>query len=70
MQITVSLETPTGGCPACRLKVEPGTTAEVLFHQAVGGEPADYRVVVNGNPVPWEYVLQDEDRVRFTAPPR
>ena len=70
MHITLSLETPAGSCPACPLRVEPDTTVEALFHQAVGGEPADYRVLVNGSPVPWEQVLQYEDQVIFKALPK
>ena len=69
MQITVSLGTPAGSCPACPLKVEPGITAEALFHQTVGGDSGAYRALVNGGPVPWGHIVQDEDRVTFKALP-
>jgi hypothetical protein len=70
MYILLSLETPGGSCHACPVRIEPETTAEALFHQTVGGEPADYRILVNGNPMPWQHVLQDEDQVSFAALPK
>lgn len=56
-----------GGGFADHVQVEPGTTVEALFEQTVQhGQPADYLIRVNRQPVPAGYVLQNGDRISIT----
>ena len=56
-----------GGGFADYVEVTEGTTVEKFFSQKVAGrEAADYLIRVNRQPVPKDYVLQDNDRVTMT----
>ena len=47
--------------------VEPGTTVPQLFRQVVSsGNPAQYLIRVNRQPVPADQVLQEGDRISIT----
>ena len=50
------------------VEVAQGTTVEKFFSQQVPeGQPADYLIRVNRQPVPRSYVLQEGDRISATA---
>ena len=56
-----------GGGFADYLQIEPGTTVAALFQQTIQrGQPADYLIRVNRQPVPADYVLQPGDRISIT----
>ncbi len=49
------------------LEVEPNTTVDKLFTQQMPNrKPEDYLIRVNRQPVPRDYVLQENDRVSMT----
>ena len=52
---------------ADHMEVEPNTTVDKLFIQQMAGRKAeDYLIRVNRQPVPRDYVLQENDRVSMT----
>jgi sulfur carrier protein ThiS len=56
-----------GGGFADHLEVEDGTTVRQLFAQQIKhGQPSDYLIRVNRQPVPADQVLQEGDRVSIT----
>ena len=56
-----------GGGFADYLSVADNTTVEQFFaEQMPGREPHDYLIRVNRQPVPRDYVLQENDRVTLT----
>ena len=56
-----------GGGFADYISIEEGTTIEKLFDQKMpDGHAEDYLIRVNRQPVPKEYVLQENDRVTMT----
>ena len=56
-----------GGGWADYLNVNEGTTVEQFFKQQMPGDRAeDYLIRVNRQPVPRDYVLQENDRVTVT----
>jgi sulfur carrier protein ThiS len=56
-----------GGGFADYLEVAPGITVEKFFSQEMSGrKPADFLIRVNRQPVPRDYVLQENDRVTIT----
>jgi sulfur carrier protein ThiS len=56
-----------GGGFADYLDVTAGTTVEQFFEeQMLGREPHDYLIRVNRQPIPRDYVLQENDRVTLT----
>lgn len=57
-----------GGGGFCdHLEVERGTTVRQLFSQQIKhGQPSDYLIRVNRQPVPADQVLQEGDRVSIT----
>jgi sulfur carrier protein ThiS len=56
-----------GGGYADFINVEERTTIEKLFNQKMsGGHAEDYLIRVNRQPVPKDYVLQENDRVTIT----
>ena len=57
-----------GGGFADYIEVEAGTTVRALFKREVPhAQPADYLIRVNRQPAAADQVLQDLDRVSFTA---
>lgn len=56
-----------GGGFADYLIIEENTSVEKFFHQQLPHErTADYLIRVNRQPVPRDYVLQDNDRITVT----
>ena len=56
-----------GGGYADYINVEEGTTIQKLFTQQMSSDNAeDYLIRVNRQPVPRDYVLQENDRVTIT----
>ncbi len=56
-----------GGGFADYITVNEGTTMDQFFkNQLSGRESSDYLIRVNRQPVPRDYVLQDNDRVTCT----
>jgi len=56
-----------GGGYADFINVEEGTSIEKLFKQKMSAENAeDFLIRVNRQPVPKDYVLQENDRVTIT----
>ena len=56
-----------GGGFADFINVEEGTTIQKLFSQKMLTDyPEDYLIRVNRQPVPKDYVLQENDRVTIT----
>ena len=56
-----------GGGFANFVDIAEGTTVTQLFEQKIGTkDPADYLIRVNRQPVPQDYVLQENDRVTIT----
>ena len=56
-----------GGGFADYVEVAEGTTVDKFFSQKLPNrEPADYLIRVNRQPVPRDYILQDNDRVTMT----
>jgi len=56
-----------GGGFADYINVEEGTTIQKLFTQQMSSDNAeDYLIRVNRQPVPRDYVLQENDRVTIT----
>ena len=55
-----------GGGFADYIEVPEGTTILQLFEQRLGGRPEDYLIRVNRQPVPQDYVLQENDRATMT----
>lgn len=56
-----------GGGYADYIQVEPDTTVEKFFtHRMPGCGAADYLIRVNRQPVPRDYVLQENDRITIT----
>jgi len=56
-----------GGGFANYLEIEENTSIQKLFTQKMAGENAeDYLIRVNRQPVPRDYVLQENDRVTIT----
>ena len=56
-----------GGGFADYVEVAEGTTVEKFFDQKLSGRQAeDYLIRVNRQPVPNDYVLQENDRVTVT----
>ena len=56
-----------GGGFADHIEVEAETTVTDLFEQRMGeGQPADYLIRVNRQPVTADYVLQEGDRISIT----
>ena len=56
-----------GGGFADFINVEEGTTIQNLFSQKMSTDyPEDYLIRVNRQPVPKDYVLQENDRVTIT----
>ena len=57
-----------GGGFADYIEVEEGTTVRSLFQKEVPhGQPEGYLIRVNRQPAAADQVLQDQDRVSFTA---
>lgn len=57
----------TGGGFADYIEVTPNTSIRTLFELRMKDEkPADYLIRVNRQPVPQDYVLQENDRVTIT----
>ena len=57
-----------GGGFADYVEVEEGTTVRSLFKREVPhGQPEQYLIRVNRQPAAADQVLQDQDRVSFTA---
>ena len=50
IEITLGFHKSDGSCEAYPAQVEPGTSVEQLFHEAVGGNLYDYRMLVNSYP--------------------
>lgn len=55
-----------GGGFADYIEVQPGTTANGLFAEKVGGNPSNYMIRVNRSPAMAEQRLEEGDRVTFT----
>ena len=56
-----------GGGFADYIDVDEGTTVEQFFQDRMRQErPEDYLIRVNRQPVPRDYVLQENDRVTLT----
>ena len=56
-----------GGGWADYVNVNEGTTVEQFFKQQMPGDRAeDYLIRVNRQPVPRDYILQENDRVTVT----
>lgn len=55
-----------GGGFADHIEVAEGTTVQRFFDDRVGGNPGDYLIRVNRQPVAREQVLLEGDRVSFT----
>lgn len=56
-----------GGGYANYMDIEDNTSIEKLFKQKMAGENAeDYLIRVNRQPVPKDYILQENDRVTIT----
>ena len=56
-----------GGGFADYINIEERTTIEKLFNQKMSdGNAEDYLIRVNRQPVPKDYVLQENDRVTIT----
>ena len=56
-----------GGGFADYINVEEGTTIQKLFTQQMSSDNAeDYLIRVNRQPVPRDYILQENDRVTIT----
>ena len=56
-----------GGGFADYIDVDEGTTVEQFFHDRMRQErPEDFLIRVNRQPVPRDYVLQENDRVTLT----
>jgi sulfur carrier protein ThiS len=56
-----------GGGFADYVGVTPGVTVEKFFHEKMPGREAqDYLIRVNRQPVPRDYVLQENDRITIT----
>jgi len=56
-----------GGGFADYVQVSDGITVEQFFKQEMPGrKPEDYLIRVNRQPVPRDYVLQENDRVTLT----
>ena len=56
-----------GGGFADYVNVSDGTTVEQFFEDKMSHErPEDYLIRVNRQPVPRDYVLQENDRVTLT----
>ena len=56
-----------GGGYADYIEVESGTTVAKIFSQKmVGNAACDYLIRVNRQPVPQDYVLQENDRLTIT----
>ena len=58
--------TNDGGGFADYVQIEGGTTVEQLFNQRIDACPDDYLIRVNRQPVPFDQVLQEGDRISFT----
>ena len=57
----------SGGGFADYVEISPGTTVEKFFSNKIEGQnAADYLIRVNRQPVPRDYVLQENDRVTCT----
>jgi len=57
-----------GGGFADYVEIEEGTTVRSLFQREVPhGQPEQYLIRVNRQPAAADQVLQDQDRVSFTA---
>jgi hypothetical protein len=56
-----------GGGFADYIEVAAGTSVDSLFHERIShGNPQDYLIRVNRQPVPAGYLLQEGDRVSMT----
>ena len=56
-----------GGGYADYIDVTEGMTVEKFFNEKMPGrEPDDYLIRVNRQPVPRDYILQENDRVTIT----
>ena len=56
-----------GGGFADYINIEQGITVEDLFYDKLPGEePSEYLIRVNRQPVPRDYILQENDRVTIT----
>ena len=55
-----------GGGFADFVEVAEGTTVQTFFDNGVGGNPGDYLIRVNRQPVTRDQALQEGDRVSFT----
>ena len=65
--LTILFINNSGGGFADYLQVAEGTTVERFFaKQFPDGDPHDYLIRVNRQPVPRDYVLQDGDRLTCT----
>jgi sulfur carrier protein ThiS len=52
---------------ADHIEIEPGTTVSALFAQRMKhGQPSDFLIRVNRQPVPSDQVLLENDRVSIT----
>ena len=57
----------SGGGYANYMDIQENTSIEKLFKQKMAGENAeDYFIRVNRQPVPKDYILQENDRVTIT----
>lgn len=55
-----------GGGYASYLDVNENTTVDQFFNERMAGTPDQYLIRVNRQPVPHDYVLQEDDRVTCT----
>ena len=55
-----------GGGFADHIEIAEGTTVQHFFDDRVGGNPGDYLIRVNRQPVARDQVLVEGDRVSFT----
>ena len=57
----------SGGGFANYIEIENNTSIDKLFHEKMPGEePHNYLIRVNRQPVPKDYILQENDRVTIT----
>jgi hypothetical protein len=48
------------------IEVDEGTTLQALFNTKIGGESRNYRIRVNHQVQPRDYLLKEGDRVTIT----
>ncbi len=55
-----------GGGFADYVEIEPGTTVKAFFGKRCSGDPSNYLIRVNRQPVASDYILQSNDRITIT----